>query len=517
MTRALHEIMSTRFWDFFPDALHTYRNRLLENIQMHRPYVKEQQRTDLPYTMCFRGGMVEKTYIENPDYLDFSSLQPEDRVVAVIDIQGPVLRNGDLCSYGSKEHRDIIIKAADDERVLGFVIRADSPGGSSAAKYDYEMALEYAREKGKKIIGLVDGMAYSAAYAVMALCDEIYFTNPHDGVGCIGTMCAMYTLKDGEVNSVTQERYAEIYAEGSPYKNKEFRDAAEGNYESILKDLNDSCKDFQEMVRNHRPDVTQEQLEGKTYNAGDVIGSLVDAQGDFSFCVNRILASANSTITYSQTDQKESQADSFTKEDGQPAVHSEQVPAKDHKSNSNSKNETMAKSYPFIMSAAGVNALVVDENNGFYAVESMCENVEAFCKQAVLDKTTLSAKLQEISDLNSLINTMRTDHASALESLKKDYEKKIDDLKESHKKEMGDLNDKLKETEKRLEEKESEIQELSDAASHEPAPQDPPKVNEEGVGQRAGFKVESVCSDDLSFEEMAEKLKKRQEELKRRK
>lgn len=45
-TRAFHEIMSTRFWDFYPESLHAYRRTILDNIASHRPY--EKSRTSGP-------------------------------------------------------------------------------------------------------------------------------------------------------------------------------------------------------------------------------------------------------------------------------------------------------------------------------------------------------------------------------------------------------------------------------------------------------------------------------------
>ena len=341
----------------------------------------------------------------------------------VITTQSPILRNGDLCSYGSKEHKDIIMRASDDAHTIGFIIEMDSPGGSSMAKYDYEMALNYARSKGKKIVGHIDGMACSAGYALMALCDEVYFTNPHDTVGCIGTMCAMLTNKDGDVNTVTQERYAEIYADGSPYKNKEYRDAAEGNYEGIKEELNRLCADFQQMVRERRPRVTADQLSGKTYDAGDVVGTMVDGQGDFKFCVNRVQQLAGVSQKPQGNPSGPSREDSKAagiKEEKQPETQEQasvEQPASDKTESQTQKQATMAKSYPFIQSAAKVNSLVVEENGGFYMHESMADNIEEFVMKAKQTESTLAAKLTEVEQLNATIEKMKKDHAEALANL----------------------------------------------------------------------------------------------------
>lgn len=536
-TKAFHEIMSTRFWDFYPESLQNYRKTLFDNIAAHRPFVKEEERSDRPFFLSAKSGFAEKLYVAQYQDINWNKLAPEDKVISVIDVQGPILRNGDLCSYGSIHHRDIIMRAADDDRVIGFIMRVDSPGGSSFAKYDYESAINYARSKGKPVIGNIDGMACSAGYALMALCDEIYYTNPHDVVGCIGTMCAMYTQKDGDVNTTTQERYAEIYADGSPYKNKDYRDAADGKYDAMKKELNKSCVDFQTMVKSHRPNVTEEQLQGYTYEAGEVEGSLVDAQGSFDFCVSRIQelsgvsqsdiqgeSSGNSDAGNTQSgnhgDKSESEAETGKTEEKQPeteeAATVEVVPATDNKQTQTPKQTIMAKTYLNIQSAAGVNALVVDENGGFYVVEEMADAIEAFCADAKQSKTTLAAKLKEVSELNALIEKERKDHADALANLQVQHDAAIKALKDSHEKEIQEKEDSLADAQKQIEAKEAEIKELAEATTQSPAPQDPPKDNELHGGQEdKGFKVESICKENMTWAEKAEAMKKREEELKK--
>lgn len=536
-TKAFHEIMSTRFWDFYPESLQNYRKTLFDNIAAHRPFVKEEERSDRPFFLSAKSGFAEKLYVAQYQDINWNKIAPEDKIISVIDVQGPILRNGDLCSYGSIHHRDIIMRAADDDRVIGFIVRANGPGGSSFAKYDYESAINYARSKGKPVIGNIDGMACSAHYALMALCDEIYYTNPHDVVGCIGTMCAMYTQKDGDVNTTTQERYAEIYADGSPYKNKEYRDAAEGNYDAIKKDLNKSCVDFQSMVKARRPNVTEEQLKGFTYEAGEVEGSLVDAQGSFDFCVARIQelsgvsqsdtqgessgnSDAGNTQSGNQGDKSESEAETGKTEEKQPETEEtatvEVVPATDNQQTTQTKKQTtMAKTYLNIQSAAGVNALVVDENGGFYVVEEMADAMEAFCADAMQSKVTLAAKLKEVSELNALIEKERKDHADALANLQVQHDAAIKALKDSHEKEIQEKENSLADAQKQIEAKEAEIKELAEATTQSPTPQDPPKDNELHGGQEdKGFKVESVASDrNMSWAERAAAKEAREKKL----
>lgn len=528
-TKAFHEIMNTRFWDFFPESLHNYRKLVFDNIAANRPFVKDEERSDRPFFLNAKTDFAEKTYVGNyRNITNWNDLDPEDRIISVVNVEGPILRNGDLCSYGSKEHRDLIMRAADDERVIGFLIEVNSPGGSSAAKYDYEQALNYARSKGKAVIGHIDGMACSAGYALMSLCDEIYYTNPHDVVGCIGTMCAMYTQRDGDVNTITQERYVEMYADGSPYKNKEYRDAAEGNYDAMRQELNKSCIDFQNLVKSRRTNVTEEQLKGYTYEAGEVEGTLVDAQGSFDFCISRIQelsgtsqSKKGNSSSGNQDKKNEKVLTAGIKEEkpsGNRSTIQKGVSTSEAQQTTQTQNQTtMAKSYPNIMSAAGVNSLVVEETGGFYMAEMMADNLEAACIRAKQTESTLAAKLTEVGELNALLEKERKEHAEALANLQVQHDASIKALNENHEKEIKAKEESLADAQKQIKAKEDELKELSNAATQTPAPQNPPRDNELHGDQKTDcFKVESVGSNrKMSWQERAAAREERNKQLKK--
>ena len=504
MNRALNEIMRTTLWELQPEAFQAYRKTLLGNIASRIPFKASEEREDRPFFLSTVKGKAEKTYVGNPHWMDFSEMENEDTAIGVIRVEGPVLRNGDACAYGSKEHRDIIKEASDDPHVIGFLMWVDSPGGSSFAKYDYQQALDYARSKGKKIVGLADGMACSAGYAILAMCDEIYYTDPHDEVGCIGTLCAAYLQKHEDMNTVTQERYIEVYAESSPYKNEEFRDAANGDYAKLQEDVNRSAEEFRRMVKSFRPSATNEQLSGRTYEAGETIGTLVDGQGDFGSCIARIQELAG------MPEKNVSQPDA-----GQRA-ESEEETAKAESDKNQPKTETSMekKTYPLIQSAAGTEALVTDENGGFYMVETMAENVESFIAKANQNELTLKAKLEENAQLNESIKKMREEHEAEVSSLKSGHEEALKQAEEKAKAEADKQNARIAELEGVLASKEEEIKMLSETAAQAPAPQDPPKGNESGEGQKhQGFKNESVSKEGMSWAEKAEAVKAREKEL----
>ena len=289
--RALHEILSTKYWDITPDALQTYRKLLEGNIADRIAYVAPELREDRTFLLAASSDFQEKLYVKNYDRIYYpEDLDDDDKVINVISIYGPVLRNGDACAYGSYDHRELIRRASDDKHVIGHIFRINTPGGSAYSKYDYEDAVNYAHSKGLPCIAVVENMACSAGYAAAALCDEIYSDGRHNIVGCIGTMMAGYMQKHGDMNTVTQERYVEMVASQSPDKNLEYRMLAEGDESMVQKDLDRLCEEFQNTVKRCRPQVKNEQLTGCTWDSGEVVGTLIDGIGTIQTAISRIQA-----------------------------------------------------------------------------------------------------------------------------------------------------------------------------------------------------------------------------------
>lgn len=80
----------------------------------------------------------------------------------------------------------------DDTKAICFAI--DSPGGYVAGLYEFcDWFLSAKKRYGKPVLSLVDGNAYSAAYAIASLADHIV-CNPYGGIGSIGTMCVHWDM-----------------------------------------------------------------------------------------------------------------------------------------------------------------------------------------------------------------------------------------------------------------------------------------------------------------------------------
>ena len=290
--KATMEILGTKMWDMAPDILHHYKQTVDSNLLLHAHFDKDESGAGVPFLASSADDFQEKVFVGKSTQVrwwDEMGWESGDSIICVTPVTGPILRSGDGCSYGSKNYRDFMMAAADVPGCVGHLIYIDTPGGSAYAKNDFKYAIDYVKSKGQPVIGLVDGLCASAGMALASMCDEIYFINPMDRIGSIGTMCAFYAVADGVEDAVTHERFIEVYGSKSEFKNKEYRDAAVGNYEELQAEVDDLNEQFWNTIKTYRPQVLEEQMHGKIYNCGDVIGTLVDGQGTMQSCINRIL------------------------------------------------------------------------------------------------------------------------------------------------------------------------------------------------------------------------------------
>lgn len=570
------EIFGTRMWDMAPDYLHYHKQIVDSNILLRAQFDKDESGMGEPYFASMADGFSEKLFVGKATsvrWWDEMGWESGDTIVSVLPVCGPIVRNGDGCSYGSKNYRDFLMAAADVPGCVGHLIYIDTPGGSAYAKNDFQYAIDYAKSKGQPVIALVDGLCASAGMALAAMCDEIYFMNPSDRIGSIGTMCAFYAIADGVQNAISKETYVEVYGSKSEYKNKEYRDAAAGNYDELQAEVDDLNEQFWSLIKAYRPQVQEEQMHGKVYNCGDVIGTLVDGQGTMQSCIERILAlsgeqtgvateenngeatpSAPENTAMNSVDM-ELPSEDFTGEDpknddvavspqeettqeliqntnnpetettNEPVVplSSEEVPA--------FKNEEKnMKEYPLIMSALGINALAVDKENGYYMNEALCDAMEAFVAQAKQDKLTMDAKIQEVAQLNAKIEELKGEHEQAINGLNEAHNQEIEKLNGEHAEavqtlteqkdgEIANLNGQLNAANEtisglkgQIEANEAEIKELAEATV-EPQLPEAPASNGMQVVETVTFENKSVIEKDMTYEEKKAALRKRNEEL----
>ena len=182
----LFEILTEKKWMVSPDFVHGIRKSLEHNLNTHAAFIKsektcgyvtakdEEGNTYYPeeYQISEDGKKVRGNWcLDLPDDDEHAQTFP---FVSVLSVDGPITRNGGYCSYGSIDHRDMMMRAADHPLCRGHVFIINTPGGSAWAKNDYALAIEYALSKGQKVVALVDGLCASAGMYLASLCDERY-------------------------------------------------------------------------------------------------------------------------------------------------------------------------------------------------------------------------------------------------------------------------------------------------------------------------------------------------------
>lgn len=293
-----YELYTTKHWMILPSFVHGILPTLMHNSNNHIALgVVEKKR---PFLTVAGGEYIRDAQVTEDgevvphyDWGENLLVQMREPFVNVIPIDGPITRNGDACSYGSKEIRDWMMEAAGNKFCRAHVLVINTPGGSAWAKNDFQQAIEFAHQKGQRVYGLIDGLCASAGMYLASFCDEVYVVNLKDQLGCVGVMASFFTLGNGE-KLYTNETYHEYYATKSVNKNKEYRDIANDNDATLLiEELDKLEAEFRADMQRSFPDATDEHLDGKVFYADEVMGILCDGQMMLGDLVTRAFAVAD--------------------------------------------------------------------------------------------------------------------------------------------------------------------------------------------------------------------------------
>lgn len=296
-----YELYTTKHWMILPSFVHGILPTLMHNSNNHialsvvekkRPFLAVAGGSDyIRDAQVTEDGEVVPRY----DWGENLLAQMREPFVNVIPIDGPITRNGDACSYGSKEIRDWMMEAAANKFCRAHVLVINTPGGSAWAKNDFQQAIDFAHQQGQRVYALIDGLCASAGMYLASFCDEVYVVNLKDQLGCVGVMASFFTLKNGDKNQFNSETYHEYYDPESTDKNKEIRDIAEDDDASLLiEDLKKLGEEFRADMKKSFPSADVDlHLKGKVFYADEVMGILCDGQMMLGDVVARAFAVAD--------------------------------------------------------------------------------------------------------------------------------------------------------------------------------------------------------------------------------
>ena len=444
--KGLFEILTGKKWMVSPDFVHGIRKSLEHNLNTHAAFSKPEKscgyvtaedaegNTYYPeeYQISEDGKQVRGNWtLDLPDDDEHAQNFP---FVSVLSVDGPITRNGGYCSYGSIDHRDMMMRAADHPLCRGHVFVINTPGGSAWAKNDYALAIDYAHSKGQKVIALVDGLCASAGMYLASLCDERYYMNPKDQVGCIGVMAAFYTLPDGAKDEYTDETYHELYDPESFDKNKAYRDIAnKDDDKELIKELADLGVEFRADVKKACPNAKDEHLKGKVFNAEDVKGILMDGQSSFMGVVQHAFKLYDGRAELINREQAV-----------EPQNEPEIEPESEEPEATNTNTNINMEKYPLICNACGLQAgeIAVTEE-GAYMNASLLDSLEAHMKEAEQKVTDAEQKVttaeNALAELQGKFDELSA-QVNAANEAKEVAENALAQANEAHSTELSDLN-----------------------------------------------------------------------------
>lgn len=238
-------------------------------------------------------------------YSDLSRLPSGS--IAMLDINGPITKYGDICSYGSIDHTATLNRLGAAPNVEGVILNIDSPGGEVSGTAMLADAIKSLGTK-KPVVAMIDnGIAASAAMWIASASNEIYTTQKIDMVGSIGVYTTLvdwygYLEKEGL-------KVRDIYAPQSTDKNLDYREALKGNDDLVKDELKVLADEFISTIAKNRAGKIQgnDWSTGKMYYSKEAIRlGLIDGQKSFNQVVGRInklisTKKTNNTMAFEKT------------------------------------------------------------------------------------------------------------------------------------------------------------------------------------------------------------------------
>jgi len=443
----LFEILSNKEWMIQQEFLHSILPTLQYNITNHASLGIEREKKS-PMAIGQQGQDFIREYqvTEDGSVLPVFDAWGEGDVlgkmkepfVNVMPVDGPITRNGGACSYGSRDIRDWMMKAADNKFCLGHVLHINTPGGSAWAKNDFQQGIDYAHAHGQRVIAFIDGLCASAGMYLASLCDEVYVMNLKDQLGCVGVMAAFSTMKSGE-KFMSGETYREYYATKSINKNKEMRDIAENDDAKLLiEELDRLEAEFRADMKAAFPNATDDHLDGKIFDAEDVMGILCDGQMMLGDVIARVFNLANGSAQPIERTANRELGKAGSKEPMKQALAAGEKAAQQIDNIlSNKNNVNMKEKYPALFAALQVEEMQMQEEGAFMnegllatlnaaieAKDKATADAQALVESLTAEKADLT---QQVADLNSQMETLNTEHAQAIENLNAEHATAIEE------------------------------------------------------------------------------------------
>ena len=128
---------------------------------------------------------------------------------------------------------------------------------------------------------------------IASQCDAVMMDNSLSEIGSLG---AYASILDNRENLQTGEKIITVYADESDDKNKAVRDALEGKYDTLKKDLSELVADFRTAVTSGRPNLKTDEegvMTGAMFRADKAVAiGLADGMMTLQECIENVFIRA---------------------------------------------------------------------------------------------------------------------------------------------------------------------------------------------------------------------------------
>ncbi|WP_378186881.1 S49 family peptidase [Aquimarina sp. W85] len=230
--------------------------------------------------------------VVNNDGLPVTGSNPQEipeGSIGIVSITGNMIKYGNRYCWGADELVAFAKYFDAHPNIIGMIFLIDSGGGAVSAVAPY---LDFLKNKKKPVVALCDFCA-SAALWIGVGCDYVMAENDiSSAFGSIGVLASFLDYKKAyEMAGIVEHN---VYADQSPDKSKDIRDALEGNYE-LLKELtlNPLAIKFQDNVkalRGKKLDLSVDRLlTGGMFYAEDAVDiGLTDEIGNRDAAIQKV-------------------------------------------------------------------------------------------------------------------------------------------------------------------------------------------------------------------------------------
>lgn len=350
---------------------------------------------------------------------------PRGKGIDVVFLRGTMLRDDGPCGLvGTRTIANELLTADEKSGIIGHILFIDSGGGAANSVPDLAEAIEACQ---KPVVAFVDGYMCSAAMYAGSYCDYIMANREENKVGCIGTMIQLEDYPKEARDKSDGLMHVRVYADGAEEKNDEYELALQGDFKLIKERiLNPHNERFKADIRKNREKVREDQLKGRTYEAKDAVGTLIDSIGNFNAAVDKVIELSNHNITTMKGHENLQSLDTcrdLQMVDGYVSLNGEQLAEIDNAIGAAKTEKALSET---------LNATVAEQLTEINELTQERDNLKAKADQ-------VEAKEQEIADLTSERDNLKEDNAKK-DARIKELEEALDKNPENDEKPMDAMH-----------------------------------------------------------------------------